>query len=59
MKCFCCHGTENHVTEMTDGRSRHWVCDSCRELVTPFFLIYRDLTLAVKEVAQAKRGSQT
>lgn len=46
------------MTEMTDGRSRHWVCDSCRELVTPFFLIYRDLTLAVKEVAQAKRGSQ-
>lgn len=43
---------------MTDGVWSSTVCDECRQLVTPFFLIYRDLMTAVLEVAQAKRGSQ-
>ena len=57
MKCFVCHGENNTVSEMTDGRTNHMVCDFCRELVTPFFLIYGSLQMAVMEAAQAKRGS--
>jgi hypothetical protein len=57
MKCFVCHGT-NTVTEMTDGRTSHNVCDSCRELVNMLFVIYQSLNEAVLEAAQAKRGSK-
>lgn len=56
--CFCCHKESPDCSEMTDGVWSSTVCDECRQLVTPFFLIYRDLMTAVLEVAQAKRGSQ-
>lgn len=58
MRCFCCHG-EKFVTEMTDGMTSHTVCDDCREMVTTFFHVYRNMAQAVLEVAQAKRGSRT
>ena len=57
-QCFVCHGEGNHVSDMTDGRTSHLVCDGCRELVTPFFYVFGNLTRAVQEAAQAKRGSR-
>ena len=57
MRCFCCHG-EVFVTEMTDGLTSHTVCDKCREMVTAFFHVHRNLMEAVLEVAQAKRGTK-
>jgi len=56
--CFVCQGGIGVVTEMTDGKTTHLVCDGCRELVTPFFYVYGNLTQAVHEAAQAKRGSK-
>lgn len=56
MRCFVCQGSEN-VSEMTDGRSSHTVCDGCRSMVTTFFHVYGSLGVAVMEAAQAKRGS--
>jgi hypothetical protein len=55
-QCFVCQGTDDHVSEMTDGRSRHLVCDSCRQLVNTLFVVYGSLGVAVLEAAQAKRG---
>jgi hypothetical protein len=57
-RCFVCHGTDNHVTQMTDGRTGTLVCDGCRELVNMMFLVHGSLGVAVLEAAQAKRGSQ-
>ena len=57
-RCFVCHGEDDTVSEMTDGRTSHPVCDRCREMVTPFFHIFGNLTRAVQEAAQAKRGSR-
>jgi len=57
MVCFCCQG-HKVVTEMTDGITSHTVCDECRQMVTTFFFVYRNLMEAVLEVAQAKRGSR-
>ena len=56
MICFCCHG-QRVVTEMTDGLTSHTVCDECREMVTTFFFVHRNMMDAVLAVAQAKRGS--
>ena len=56
MRCFVCHG-EKFVTEMTDGRTSHTVCDGCRELVTTLFHVYGNIAQAVLEAAQAKRGA--
>jgi hypothetical protein len=55
MTCFVCKATDG-VSEMTDGRTSHTICDACRQLVTPFFHIYGSLAAAVLEAAQAKRG---
>lgn len=55
--CVVCHGTEN-VSEMTDGKTSHTVCDACRPLVTTFFHIYHSMNMAVGKVSQAKRGSR-
>jgi hypothetical protein len=57
-QCFVCQGTDDHVSEMTDGVSRHLVCDSCRPLVNIMFAVYGKLGVAVLEAAQAKRGSR-
>lgn len=56
MWCFCC-GHDKFVTEMTDGVTSHTVCDACREMVTTFFHVYRNMQDAVLEVARAKRGT--
>ena len=55
-QCFVCHGEGNHVSDMTDGRTSHLVCDGCRELVNMLFFVHRSLGVAVLEAAQAKRG---
>jgi hypothetical protein len=55
-QCFVCQGTDNHVSEMTDGKSRHLVCDGCRVLVNMMFAVYGSLERAVQEATQAKRG---
>ena len=57
MRCFCCHD-ETFVTVMTDGATSHTVCNNCREMVTTFFHVYRNMAEAVLEVAQAKRGTR-
>ena len=57
--CFVCQGTGNHVSEMTDGTFSTTICDECRQIVTPFFHIYRNLMEAVLEAARAKRGAVT
>ena len=43
---------------MTDGVTSHTVCDDCRSLVNTLFHVYRSLSTAVLEAAQAKRGSR-
>ena len=57
-RCFVCHKEDNTVADMTDGRASHLVCDACRSLVTTFFHVYGNMTRAVHEAAQAKRGSR-
>jgi hypothetical protein len=54
-RCVVCHGTDA-VSEMTDGRTSHTICDGCRELVTVLFHMHGVLGVAVLEAAQTKRG---
>lgn len=55
MECAVCLG-HDHVSEMTDGQTRHPVCDHCRSMVNMMFFIHRSLAMAVRQAAQALRG---
>lgn len=55
MTCVVCQ--QMNGAEMTDGRTRHAVCDVCREFVNVLFFVYGSLNTAVREAAQAKRGT--
>ena len=56
--CFVCQGGTGVVSEMTDGAFSTTICDGCREMVTVFFHVHRDLMTAVLEAARAKRGKR-
>lgn len=55
--CDVCAGGSG-VSEMTDGKTHHNICDNCRSLVVTFFHVYRSMEQAVSEARQAYRGGE-